>query len=75
MEIEDYRKMAEIFNDTTPIKSDMETLDTFYSRTRQHNDIISRFNVAFILGNRDIQQSEFVEIMRGYKPIISHIRK
>ena len=62
----EFKMMAEILRDTKPKQLDNKTGDIFYhyAKIRLHNDIISRFNVAFIIGNPKIQQSEFIGMMR-----------
>ena len=58
----DFKKMADILRAIKPMQF-VEADEIYYGNCRLFNDFLSRFNVAFILGNKNIQQSEFINMI------------
>ena len=56
--------MANIFGSIKPEAKHTKPNDTYYVQCRLYNDLLSRFNVAFILGNEDIEQGEFFDMIQ-----------
>jgi len=56
---EHYKKIAKIFYDMKPVKSDLETFDEYTARLNYYNRIIARFSLMFEKDNKNYNHSKF----------------